>query len=158
MFWKAISFLGWVISAGFILLASVVVILQVVLRYVFGMGFIWIPELARYSIIAASLVGAGLVMKEDHHPSVDVLSDLYPEPVKKIADIVFDIIILLFLIFFAREGWIISTEATGNTPALRIPWRYPYFSIALGSAFMILFTIKRLIENFKKVLHQRWRE
>jgi len=150
--WKLFYYLSVIISVGFIMLATVLIIAQVIFRYVFSMGYIWIPELARYSIIVASLVGAGLVIKEDSHPNVDVLTEFYPEKVREVIDVIFDLIILAFLIFLIIESWDFALNATGDTPALRIPWKYPYFSLVIGFVSMTVFTIKRLLDNIKTIL------
>lgn len=60
-----------------LLLVNIVVSIsaQVVSRYLFGKPIVWVEEVAVYSFIWATFLGAGLAMKYDRHLRIDTFVD-----------------------------------------------------------------------------------
>jgi C4-dicarboxylate transporter DctQ subunit len=63
-----------------LLLAGIFVItfMQVVLRYIFNTGFAWVPEMAVFAFITATLVGTSTGTVSGVHVGVDVLVKKFP--------------------------------------------------------------------------------
>jgi C4-dicarboxylate transporter DctQ subunit len=72
--WLAILLLAGIFGITF---------MQVVLRYVFNTGFAWVPEIAVFAFITATLVGCSTGTVNGVHVGVDVLVKKFPPPVHK---------------------------------------------------------------------------
>lgn len=69
--------LGWVLTLS-IGLMFVVIMGQVMLRYVFGIPLFWVPELAGYLLAFVALCGSSVCVRERMHVKVTVLYALFP--------------------------------------------------------------------------------
>lgn len=63
------------ITAGLIII-SLLVFVQVVLRYVFNTGILGSDEMARFIFVFITWIGASLSVKEGEHIKITILSDL----------------------------------------------------------------------------------
>ena len=68
-----------------LLLAGIfgITFMQVVLRYVFSTGFAWVPEIAVFGFITATLAGCSTGTVNGVHVGVDVLVKKFPVPAQK---------------------------------------------------------------------------
>jgi C4-dicarboxylate transporter DctQ subunit len=72
--WLAISLLAGIFGITF---------MQVILRYVFNTGFAWVPEIAVFAFITATLAGCSTGTVNGVHVGVDVLVKKFPAPTQK---------------------------------------------------------------------------
>src|SRR5699024_5671688 len=79
------------------MLMLLLVIMQVLYRYVLHIPIPWAEELARYLFTWLIFLGASITSANDEHLSIDVFQDLLPEKIKMYVKIIIDIIILIFL-------------------------------------------------------------
>jgi TRAP-type C4-dicarboxylate transport system permease small subunit len=68
-----------IILTGMILLAS----LQILLRNAFSGGFAWADEALRLMVLWVAMLGAVVASREDRHISIDVLSRILPDAIKR---------------------------------------------------------------------------
>lgn len=62
---------------------TIIIFLNVVLRYVFKNSWTWAEELGRYIMIWLSLIGASLCVRDNVHVTMDILMNVLPEKMKK---------------------------------------------------------------------------
>jgi len=124
------------LAALSILAATLIIVEQVVVRYVFNMPTIWQVETAVYLLIAATFLGAPYGLKENAHINIDMLIIYIPAGVRRKLDIVTSVIAMLFCFFLAYRGAIMWWEAyEGNwssSSLLSVPLIYPYALIPVG--------------------------
>lgn len=145
--WRWLSNLAWIIANTSLMASALILIMQVVSRYVFNYSFAWVEELARYLIIYMVLVGSALVIKEDEHPRIDFIYNLLGKKLQFAVAIFFAFCTLAFLFFMIRDGWnFTQLGQMTRTPSLRIKWAYPRFALPLGAVLMAIFTIKKTID------------
>lgn len=102
-------------------------------RYLFGSSPIWFDELARYSIIAAAMLGVGAVWVQGAHMRVAILENRAPASVRRI--IVF-YQWFLTLVLSGAMAWF-SYEYVGKvgffkTPGLQISRSIPVAILPIG--------------------------
>ena len=76
--------LGWLEEAFLCLLLGGMIIcacLQIILRFTYGGGFVWIDPFLRYAVPWAGLFGAAVATKQGRHISIDLVSYLVPTKV-----------------------------------------------------------------------------
>ena len=83
---------------------TILVFIQVVMRYVFRNSLSWSEELARYIFLWLSWIGASYAVKERSHFRVEMFADIFKGKARKI----FELFVLLtwfaFCVFLAYQG------------------------------------------------------
>lgn len=132
-------------------LILILIFSQALFRYLFGSGFVWGEELARFVHVAQVWLGASLVIRTGGHIRVTFLRDLFSRNIKKYIDLLSTSIFFLFTLFIAVKGteFIIQLVSTGQkAPSMGILMAIPYIVIPLGGLLMSL----RLIQQFRSIL------
>lgn len=134
--------------------ASLLVFVQVVLRYVFNYSLYWSEEVARYLIIWFIFIGGSIAVREKAHAAVDIVG-MYLSPVfKRLLSILASVIAIIFFIFLIISGiqTVHNVIVFSNvTPALGIPMYIPYLSIPVGSALMVYRFLQILWSDLKLI-------
>lgn len=65
------------------LVITAVIFVNVVLRYVFHYGIVWVEEFTRYIMIWVAFVGSGLAVRRNAHVSMDAVFNKLSEAVKR---------------------------------------------------------------------------
>lgn len=154
LFWNFLSSLSWFITLVSLSSGIIIIILQVFFRYVLGFSLPWGEELARFCMIYIGMVGGALTARESFHPSIDFIKKLLTDRGNYILDLISEIVTILFSLVVIWGGYLIfSFEGfASKTPALRILWAYPYFSILLSGVLFLLFTLESI---FKKIFKSK---
>ena len=91
-----------VISLAF---TTLLIFVQVVMRYVFNNSLSWSEELARYVFIWQIWLGTSVSMKGNDHIRMDMLSNKLKGRGKLVLAIVANVILLLFCVFLVKYGF-----------------------------------------------------
>ena len=129
--------------ALFLILVTVV-FFQVVARYVFDAPPFWTEELARFTLIWITFIGAGLVHHHGEHIAVNGIRDALPRRARALLDVAISLLVLAVLSVFAKAGYAIAAIGTQTAPALGISMRYVYGALLVGTALMIVITLTQL--------------
>jgi TRAP-type C4-dicarboxylate transport system permease small subunit len=124
------------IAALSILAATLIIVHQVVVRYVFNIPTIWQVETAIYLLIAATFLGAPYGLRENAHINIDLLIVNLPTAVRRKLGLATSAIAMAFCFFLAYRGAVMWWEAfEGNwrsSSLLSVPLVYPYALIPVG--------------------------
>lgn len=128
--------------AGFSLaVAAILAILQVILRYVFGVILFWSEEAIVYLVIFSTFTGAAITLRHNEHVSVDVLGLLLGRLGKRCLAVVGALITVIYCAVIGGFGWLMITEpalVTTVTPALGLPLWIVYLSLPVGLTLMFI--------------------
>lgn len=130
---------------------ALLVILAVILRYIFGIGFMWVTELVTYLFIFSIFFGAAIGIIKKEHITVDVFLKKMPEKVQYIINVIKEIIIIIVQVQVIRSSiqWI-SKVGSILTPGLSIPSIYIYMIIPISAVFILFNTFRNLFNYFPK--------
>ena len=121
--------------------------MQILLRNLFDLGFIWTDELLRLMVLWLAVAGAVAASRRDRHISIAVLDRFLSAPARRVSQVIIDIFttIVCVLIAWHSAAFVMTTYEFGDTmlgnfPAwilqLIIPvgfaliaWRYALFSV-----------------------------
>ena len=121
---------------GFLLLASTLVLfVNVFLRYVFHSSTTWAEEAIRYAIIWVTFVGSSICARKGSHVGIDLFAQVMPPIGKKIVLALGQIISAIFMGFCTIYGWqmFMLMMSTGQkSPAMLMPMAIVYFAMPLG--------------------------
>lgn len=125
----------------FMLVATVVAIIQVVARYGFNNSLYWSEELIIYSLISMSFIAGSMGVRYAAHIAVEVLPVLAGPKVAKVLHVVATILGILFALMLIWYGGMLSlkTLRIGQlSPAMRFPVGYVYAIIPISGVLMLL--------------------
>jgi TRAP-type C4-dicarboxylate transport system permease small subunit len=139
-------FFYWV-SAIAILIASLILTYEVVMRYLLKIPTIWEIECAVYLGILATFLGAAYGLKDGAHINIDLVTRALPENARNKLYRFTSFISLLFCIYLAYKGWQCWWEAFSKGWRSESLWgpplAIPYFFLPFG---MTLLSLQFIIE------------
>ncbi len=139
-----------IISSAFLITTTVLVMLNVILRYFFNRGINWSEEVATGCFVWSVFLGAAAGYKIQMHVGVDMLVNMCPPTMKKIITIIVDCILLLINGYITYIAVIyVSLSYKKPTPVLNISTAYISSSILVSFALMSLYSIGFLIRDIK---------
>lgn len=134
---------------------SVLIFVQVVMRYVFGNSLVWSEELARYLFVWLVYFSVSYTAKREKHIRIDAALMIYPKKARPYVEILSEVLIFLFSIFVVATSMTVVQKiaASGqHSPALGLPMHLVYAAPLLGfilTGFRSLQTIFKKIRNLK---------
>jgi len=143
------SFNKWLtILLGIVLgIMSIVIISQVLSRYIFGIPLPWSEELARYLMSYSVFVGAALALRKQQLIAVEFISERLSWKPRRVLKIAVNIIgILLFAILFMKGLEMMGKVSTQLSAGMQIPMSIPYASIPIGAALLTMNAVAVIIE------------
>ena len=124
-FYKVVNFLYKAIMYTVSIALGIMIVIafiEVVRRYVIGKSYIWADDLIRYLIIYVGFVGGAAAYRDNNLASLDLLTQHFPS--------------------------IKHSVGVG----LRIGLWIPYLALPIGFAVMLLFSVEKYIDMFKRLL------
>lgn len=153
---NGLSEISGYLSGLAILLASLVTMHQVLVRYFIGDSTIWQTELAIYLLLFATFVGSSYGLKKGAHVGVDVLIEKMSPKMKSYMKIVTSLLSLALVIVIAWKGWGMWHHAYINNWTSETIWgpplAYPYFTLPLG---MTLLSLQFIVLIYEETLSLR---
>ena len=143
------------VSAGFFMINTLLLIAQVISRYVFNYAITWLEDVATffYLLMVYSAIAAAVTHRKQI--CIDALSDALPFKAKKVLLILSDCIFIVFCIWIQKGLWdIVGLVGNGGTALVHIPYALCYMSVAL----FLLLTAIRCIQNIMRLWGEKENE
>ncbi|MEZ5653219.1 MAG: TRAP transporter small permease [Burkholderiaceae bacterium] len=136
------------LSAVALAAVFVLVVMQVVLRYGFGITPYFTTEIARFAMVWSVLAGAAASVAPGQHIAVSFLSEILPARVQAGIDRGFD---LLAAVLFGVLTWA-SVQSVGavvgqTSDGLQIPLAGPYAMLPAAFGAALVFALRRLLRG-----------
>ncbi|MFM8766615.1 MAG: TRAP transporter small permease [Rubrivivax sp.] len=135
-------------SAGVaIVTMSLIVPVGVFMRYVLGAGARWPEPIAILLMVVFTFIGAAAAYRAGGHIAVTMLTDALPAAMRRSAERLADLLMLLVCGFVTWYGARLCMDTMGQSIA-ELPWLpvgITYLAIPVGSLFTLLFVIERMV-------------
>lgn len=142
---NAVIILG--LSAMFLILLA-----QVIMRYVFSRPLTWSEEAARFIFVYVSFIGISYAYRQKGHIRMEVVVNLFPQAVRRGLEVLINLgTIALFCYMIPFSFRFIGIQAGVKATATHIPMSIVYTALPLG---MALSCVRLLISSLRIV----WRE
>jgi TRAP-type C4-dicarboxylate transport system permease small subunit len=131
---------------------TILIFIQVVMRYVFHNSLSWSEELARYIFLWLCWIGASFAVRERSHFRVQMLTNKLQGNVKKYFDLGILLIWFAFCVFLAYHGSVLTRllfQRNQLSAAMGLPMGYAYASVPVGAGLMAFRLIAEIIKIFK---------
>ncbi len=139
-----------IFSSIFIIITTVLVLVNVVMRYFFHSGIYWTVEVTTSCFVWSVFLGAAGAYRRNMHIGVDILVNKLPETLRKIVETIVKIILLvinayiLYLsIIFVKNSYIKPTQVLGISSA----WVSSSLIVSFG--LTTIYSIQNLILSLK---------
>ncbi|MDR7867322.1 MAG: TRAP transporter small permease [Sporomusaceae bacterium] len=127
----------------FMAVMAIVIPYEVFGRYVLAMMSTWSGEVATYSLVWATMLGAAVGLRKGYQVGMVAVLEHVPPLVARLLQGVGYLFMFFFLglmIFYGADQTI--ANAAQRSPAMQIPMCYPYAALPLGFFLMLLITLE----------------
>jgi TRAP-type transport system small permease protein len=127
------------------------VIINVFLRYGFGLMLGWGEEVATICFTWSVFVGASACYKHKLHIGVDIITQMFNKRIQRFIEILIFLIMIAINITIVILGisYLISSDKT--TPVMGVSYVWVNSSLVVGFVFMTYHTVKGLIFNLLSI-------
>ena len=135
---RFIAINGWIVVA-LLGITVVLVIVNVIARYVFSYSLTWVEEVSRYLMIWSAMLGCGLALRFGGHIAVESLAEAVPLAVAKcirVAIVGIMAATLIVLVWLGIEYVDFAWEQ--ETPVLGLSYGRIYLAIPIGALLMLI--------------------
>ncbi len=146
------------VLSGLLVVISVVMMLQVIMRYVFNSSLSWAEEASRYAFVWSALVSIGYSIKENSILKVDTLIEILPAGLKHLLIMLINIAVTLFFgyLFISSIPAVQRVMMTGQTsPALKIPLGWIYFAAIAGFFLATVRSIQKTGQDLSVLIRKK---
>jgi TRAP-type C4-dicarboxylate transport system permease small subunit len=154
--WNALVYLQrwFLIIAG--CLITVLVFIEVMLRYVFESPLFGIEELIVFIAMWLYFIGAALGAHERSHIKADVIH-VWVKSARGMAIIhtinsVITVTLSAIMASWCYDYFLFGIQKGGQSPALRIPLVLPQSAVFVGAILMTLYFFVELVDNFRNAI------
>lgn len=131
---------------------TIIVPIEVFLRYLFGKSLYITEEFTRYLMVWVVFLASSLALRENSHISIEIFVSRFRGRTRFWLNLIAQFVLVTFLVFLIIEGIIaLSFQMDQIIPSLGIPIFWFYLAIPVGSGLMILNLLPKLWENMKAI-------
>ena len=136
---------------------SIIIFVQVIMRYVFQSSLVWSEELSRYLFVWLVYFSVSYTARREKHIRIDAAINIYPKNVRPYIEILSEVIVLAFACFIAVTGLTVYHKIAWSgqmSPAMRIPMQFVYAAPMVGMALTAIRQLQCIIRRVKNLKNQ----
>lgn len=131
---------------------TVLIFVQVIMRYVFGQSLAWSEELARYMFVWIIYLGINIAIRDEMETKIDILDLMFKEKGRQVLQIIrYAITLAVLIACFASSIQLAKIGRFATTPTLKIPAWVPYIAFLVGFPMSIIEVCRRIYFCVKKL-------
>jgi TRAP-type C4-dicarboxylate transport system permease small subunit len=145
------------ICAGLFVFMTIILFVQVVLRYVFSESLFWAEEAARFSMIWLVFVGSIIAAGIGAHTRIGFFVDLLPAGLRRHVEATVTLMCAFAAGVIAWHGiTVVRVAMMAKSPALRLPLGYVYGSVpACCAAIAVILLVRAILQYADKPLPEQ---
>ncbi len=134
------------VASAFLIVTTVLVIINIIMRYILNSGLVWSEEVATGCFVWSVFIGAVAVFKHRGHVGVDLLVKRFPAALQKAVRLITDLILVVLNGYMAYLSVLyIQTSYTKMTPVLGVSSAYISTSVLIAFVLMTVYSVKFVI-------------
>ena len=145
-----------IITGTTLTLATIIVNLNVLMRYFMKSPLLWAEEVATGLFVWTVFVGSAYAYRKHAHLGVDILVNALPEKIRAVVKVVMDVLGLFVLIMLTYVSvlYVYNTlDKLSNT--LRVPSWYVSSAVPIGFGLSLIYAVYFLAKDFMGVLSKK---
>ncbi|HWR30903.1 MAG TPA: TRAP transporter small permease [Negativicutes bacterium] len=129
-------------------LILLLVVAQVVMRYVFNSPLVWSEELAVYVMVWMTFIGSVICMRDNEHIEVTILVDYLPHSLQRGAFVFSRLVSAIFWVIVAYYGFeLVQENRVVTSAANQINMGLVYSILPLCSIGMLFYIIRSVVKG-----------
>ncbi|HBY56528.1 MAG TPA: TRAP transporter small permease [Candidatus Atribacteria bacterium] len=155
---KTICFFGYLSGLG-IFIMGILILFEVISRYVFKSPTVWSQEISIYLFIWSMFAGAAYTLQKGKHVHIDLFINKLSKHVQSRLRLITSIMALWYTIIVCKQGYkmvvtSIKYHKLSPTP-LHMPMVVPKFALLLGFIFLMLQFIVIIVDECNFILNSK---
>jgi TRAP-type C4-dicarboxylate transport system permease small subunit len=147
------------VLATLIVLTILVIVTQIISRYVLNSSLPWPDEVSRILLVWITFLGTAAVMKRSGHMGLEFLAERLGPRWGMLVEAVSSLAVIAFAVIVVIAGWEMTVQgAQRTTPALGISFVLVYASMPVGAALVALRACAQLIAQLRAFVDPAARE
>jgi TRAP-type C4-dicarboxylate transport system permease small subunit len=131
-------------------LVFVFVVINVISRYGLHFDISWSTELSSFLLIWIGFLGIDVAYYLDEHARLSFLKNKLPKPIRKVVDILVEMLIISVFVLFLYQGLKTIAITINNSPAMNIPMKYVYYCVPISAIVGLIFSIEKIVKYFRR--------
>jgi TRAP-type transport system small permease protein len=139
------------IVIGVAVVMSVVVFLQVLLRYLIDQPFGWTEEMGRITFLVFVMLGAVLAYRDNQHLGLDILENrlsgislLFFIALKRA-------LVILFAAIMIQQGFVLINSLFAQTPILGVPFSKLYLIFPFTMSLILVMAVIQFFGDLRRI-------
>ena len=162
--WTVLLNLDAIITAVTLTLATIIVNLNVLMRYFLSKPLFWGEEVATGLFVWTVFIGSAYAYRKHAHLGVDILVNALPSKIRSVVKVVMDILELLVLLMltvisaqyvyhliFSRSG----AFKPALTDMLRIPKWWTGIAVPIGFGLSVIYSIYFMVKGIRAYMKKK---
>jgi len=130
-----------------------IVIAQVIFRYVLSQPLPWSEELARYLMIWVACLAASEAYVKGNHVGVSFVIDTLKPNLRKVMILTVHLIVAVLMGVIAYQGFRLSFLLGDQvSPAMGLPMTWPYLAVPVGAILILIQALALFLKYIKEPL------
>ena len=151
--WKVFDSFGKYVLVLAVLAILVTCTAQVIARFVFNSSIRWSNEISRYLLCYITFVGAFVLVREKKFITVDVLETKISSQARPYYEVVMELLMISYAIVLVIYGNELALKnAHQRSSTLHIPKDILYMVIPISGGFMIINSLRNIVDSVRKIL------
>ncbi|MDH2433820.1 TRAP transporter small permease [Pokkaliibacter sp. MBI-7] len=144
------------LSLTLVAVMTLVILLQVVCRYVFNDALAWTEEAGRYMMVWMTFIALPIVCYKGQHAALDFFSHLLWRRTRYLLEIVLYVLIMVVLFFALEKSWLFASKgARIFATSLPITKYWVYLSMPIGFGLSMLVYVELILDAITGLLPER---
>jgi TRAP-type C4-dicarboxylate transport system permease small subunit len=140
------------VLAALLAFITIGVFIQVVLRYVFAMSFLWGEELSLFAFVWCIFLGTAVCSSRHTHFSFDMFSEILRGRAAGVQRLIVDLCVLAVTVAIVVTGWQFSKLSLARlSPALGITLFVPTIIIPASGVLMSLVCLMDIVRDCRQI-------
>ncbi len=130
---------------------SVIIMLQVIMRYCFGHALSWPEEFTRFCFVYTGCLSAGYCIRKGAGIRVDLLLNFFPKPLKIFMEYAGRLATLFVYVMIFYWSFDLIGKTTTLSTAMQLPFKVVYAGFPIGFGLGIIRCIQDLYKYTKSL-------
>jgi len=136
-----------------IIAATLVLFVNIILRFFFDANTSWAEEFIRYAMIWIAFIGSSICFRRGIHVGVDLLMNALSKKGKSFLQLYINIVAIVFMSFLIKYGFdlVLFSMNTGQiSPSLQVKTFWIYLAIPVGAVLSIVHLLVQTYHLLRK--------
>lgn len=137
------------VAAGFLVITTALVVINIICRYFFNIGMVWAEEVATGCFVWSVFIGSIAAFKKRGHVGVDIVVNLLPPTMRRAIATLMDIVLVVLNAYMAYLSVVfIMKSYTKLTPVMGISSAYITAAVVISFFMMTIYSVIFVYEDF----------